>query len=96
MKRRTMLWTLVALNVVLATALAWKLGGEPTAHAQARARGDYVMVPGRVEGATSGVVYVVDTRNGLLSAFMYDRSGRELNTMQPIDLARFMSPAGRR
>jgi hypothetical protein len=97
MKRRTMLWMLAALNVVLATALVWKLGGEPSAQAQMRGpRGDYVMIPAKMQGANNGVVYMIDTRNGLLSAFIYDNSAKELVSMPPIDLARFMSPAGRR
>ena len=96
MRKRTMLWMLLAVNVALATALVWKIGGEPTAHAQVRARGDYVMIPGKVSGASNGVVYVVDTRNGLLGAFIYDHSGKDMSTMAPIDLARFMSPTGRR
>ena len=96
MKKRTMLWMLAALNAVLATALVFKLGGEPTAQAQARARGDYVMVPGLVNGVSNGVVYVVDTRNGLLSAFTFDHNTKEMQAMPPIDLNRVLGAGGRR
>lgn len=96
MKKRTMLWMLAALNAGLAMALLFKLGGEPVAAAQVRARGDYVMVPARVSGVSNGVVYMVDTRNGLLSAFTYDHGAKDLQSMPPIDLNRVLGAGGRR
>ena len=69
MSRSRLLWTLAVLNAVLVTALCWKLGGENRAYAQRAGRGDYVMLPGKVTTAPNGVIYMVDTRNGLLECF---------------------------
>jgi hypothetical protein len=94
MKGRLM-WALLGLNVVLLLALVAQLAIEPAMaqdatepFAQARRPADYVMVPGEVIGGQSAVVYVIDTSNGLLSAISYDQSRNELQSMEPIDLAR--------
>ena len=88
MKRRTVLWALAALNAALLVALMWKLGAENVAHAQRGGRGDYLMIPAKVSGASNGVIYMVDTRNGLLGAFVYDNNKHDLLTMDPINLNR--------
>ena len=44
----------------------------------AAARGEYIMVPAKLSGAPNGVVYMVDTRNGLLGGFIYDQNRRDL------------------
>ena len=87
MKSR-ILWTLVALNVLLVVTLVARLSGDNAAVAQVRRPAEYIMIPGEVGGGTSAVVYIVDTTNGLLGAMTYDDSRRELNTMPPIDLSR--------
>ena len=96
MSRRKLLWALAALNAVLLVALSWKMAGENTAHAQgAPARGDLLMVPAKVVGANNGVVYIVDSRNAMLTAFFYDNNTKAMNTMPPIDLNRvFAQGAG--
>jgi hypothetical protein len=94
MKRSNVLWALAGLNAFLLVMLVWKLGGESAAHAQAPARGDYVMVPARVAGATNGVVYMIDTRNGMLSAFIYDSNRKDFNVMDPINLHRIFENGG--
>jgi hypothetical protein len=90
-----MIWSLAALNALLLVALTWKLGGEPAAHAQAGGvRGDFIMVPAKVSGANNGVVYMVDTRNMALSAFIFDSNRKSLDVMAPIDLNRIMEAGG--
>lgn len=90
MRRTKLLWTLAALNACLLVALSWKMAGENVAHAQAGgpSRGDLLMVPAKVTGANNGVVYMVDSRNAMLTAFFYDSNQKALNTMPPIDLNR--------
>ncbi len=94
MRRSTLLWALALLNAVLLVALTAKLGGENTAQAQVRGRGDYVMVPARMSHAPNGVMYIIDTRNGLLSGFAYDSNRNDLATMAPINLARVFAAGG--
>lgn len=89
MKRSTVLWALAVLNALLLVALTWKLGGENRAHAQAGGRGDYILVPGRMAQANSGVIYVIETRNGVLGAVVYDSNRKVLNAIQPLPLNRF-------
>lgn len=94
MRRRTMLWALVALNALLLVVLTWKLGGDNPAQAQARGgRGDYIMVPGRVNTAPNGVMYIVDTRNGLIGGMTFDPNARGLITLPPISLGRVFEAA---
>ena len=88
MSRSRLLWTLAVLNAVLVTALCWKLGGENRAYAQRAGRGDYVMLPGKVTTAPNGVIYMVDTRNGLLTWFKYDSNRSEVEVAEPINLTR--------
>ena len=46
-------------------------------------------------GGTGDVVYIIDTSNGKLGAMTYDDARHELQTMQPIDIARvFTGGAG--
>lgn len=94
MTRRQILWALAALNAVLLVALSWKLGVENVAHAQRAARGEYIMVPARVTGANNGIIYMIDTRNQLLSGFSYDNNKNEFVTLQPISLARMLEGGG--
>src|SRR5688500_8823615 len=93
MTRRQILWALAALNAVLLVALSWRVGGENVAHAQRAARGEYIMVPARVSGANNGIIYMIDTRNQLLSGFSYDNNKDQFVTLQPISLARLLEGA---
>jgi hypothetical protein len=94
MRRSTLLWALALLNAVLLVALTAKLGGENTAQAQARGRGDYVMIPARMTHAPNGVMYIIDTRNGLLSGFAFDSNRGDLAAMPPINLGRVFAAGG--
>jgi len=84
-------WALIVLNVLLLGNLAFR-GLTPAAHAQAGARpSDYLMITGEVVGGNSAVVYIVDTRNGLLNARAVDNNKQLQDVMQqPIDLNRDM------
>ena|SRR5438552_17556635 len=99
--KSTILWALVALNALLLctfigritrenAALAQPAGGKPNDPNAPRPRmpGDFVMISGDVTGGVSGVVYIVDTTNGYLSAMTYDDTRGELSAMPKIDLAR--------
>ena len=86
-------WALVALNVVLAAALAVRWMKPQTAMAaQAAARpGDYIMVPAEVVGGSSTLIYVVDTTNNQLSGMAYDQN--RLVALPPLDLNRVWTAA---
>jgi hypothetical protein len=96
MKRSKVLWGLLGLNVFLVIVLSLKLGvAERPAHAgNALAGGDYIMAPARVTGFNNGVIFVLDTNDGILSAFSYDNNRKELNTMDPIPLTRLFQGGG--
>src|SRR4030095_12600414 len=98
MKRSKVLWGLVALNVFLAVVLLFKrVAAERPAHANnALAGGDYIMAPARITGFNNGVVFMLDTNNGVLSAFTYDNNRKQLDTMDPIPLTRLFEGGGRK
>jgi hypothetical protein len=94
MKYRKLLWALAALNAALLLALVWKLGGETPAAAQmVRARGEMLMVPADVPVMQNGVVYMIDTQNGVLAGFSFDQNARQFVIMQPLDLNRIFAAA---
>src|SRR3982750_1390646 len=87
--KSTILWGLVALNVVLLITFVGQYTRPNAAHAQAgaaRRPADYIMIPGEVTGGTSSVVYMIDTSNGMLGAMTYDDTRKRLENMPPIDL----------
>jgi len=100
--RSKLVWALVALNVLLLTALVGQWVGPSAAVAQvggaAAARpSDYIVLPGTVQGSPTELVYMIDTQNGLLSARFFD--GQAFQDMAPIPLNRVFNqggPAGRR
>ena len=100
--KTTVLWTLVVVNALLlgsflgrftqsGSAIAQPNRGQPAAPRP----GDYMMIPGEVTGGSAGVVYIVDTTNGKLSAMSYDESNRKLVSMQATDLAPIFQAAAR-
>jgi hypothetical protein len=93
MKHKKVVWGLMILNAVLAVVLIWKLGGENPARAQGLARSEFIMVPADIPGASSGAVYIVDTRNALMSGFVYDQNRNIIDVMAPIDLGRLFTAA---
>lgn len=86
--RNKMLWALALLNVLLAATLVGRFARSSQAVAQVRRPADYLMVPGQISGGSAGVIYVVDSTNGLLGAMTYDSSHDELDAMPYIDLNR--------
>ena len=99
--KSTILWVLVALNALLLftfigrvtrdnAAMAQPAGSKDKDNPNARPRmpGDMVMISGEVSSGVNGVVYIVDTTNGYLSAMTYDDSRGELSAMPKIDLAK--------
>jgi hypothetical protein len=87
--KSTMIWALGALNVLLLAAFVGQVTRPNSAVAQAGGRpGDYIMLPGEVNGGSGAVVYIVDTSNAQLSAMTLDPNAKGLVAMPPIDLAR--------
>lgn len=91
--KSTMLWALVALNVLLCvTFLSRFTPGNTAVAAQnaqnARRPGEYAMIPGEITGGSAGVVYIIDTTNGLLTAASYDQTagGGKLVSQAQINL----------
>lgn len=80
MKRRgNSIGGLIALNIVLLTVLGL-ISFAPTVQAggTTSAAGDYILVGGSINGATSNAVYILDQRSGALLSFLYDRSKKKL------------------
>jgi hypothetical protein len=93
--KSTILWALGALNVLLVVALINKYVPEQKATAQAARPSDYLMVPGELTGIPNGVIFIIDTNNGQLSAMSYDDNTNNLNPMPRIDLGQvFKAGAG--
>ncbi len=89
MKSKTVV-ALVALNCLLLAALLMQWWKPTPAYGQAAGRAsDYIMIPGKVVGGNSSLVYMIDTQNGLLSARTYD--GTQIQDKRPaIDLDRVL------
>ena len=68
---------LIALNAVLLLALA-AVSLAPTVSAQAgsRARGQYGMISGEVQGAEVAAIYIVDASNQEMISLYWDRNRR--------------------
>jgi hypothetical protein len=80
---------LILLNAALLGVLAL-VAFSPRADAQApraRAKGQYAMVSGKVQGVTESVIYIADAANEQLAAARYDRSRKSLNVIGVRDLA---------
>ena len=91
--KRIFIWSLVAVNALLAAAVVARLLPENTALAQNRRSGDYMMIPGNLPGEAASVVFVIDSANGLLGGMAYDDSAKHLQTMPSIDLNRVFDAA---
>ncbi len=87
--RRPVVWALVGVNILLGVTFALKMVKPDVANAQATGRqGDYLMIPGQVNGGVTAVVYVLDMTNHKLGAMAYDDSQKQLNTMKARDIDR--------
>lgn len=93
--KNKIVWTLVALNILLAATLVVRVAKPNNAMAQQGGRpSDYSMIPGEVIGGTSGVVYIVDESNGRLSAMSFNDANKTLDVMPPIELSQIYAAAG--
>jgi hypothetical protein len=92
--KSAVLWALGALNVILAAILINKYLPEQAAHAQAGRPSDYIMVPGQLNGIPNGVVFMIDTSQGYLSAMSYDDTQNQLSPMPKIDLNQVFRAGG--
>jgi hypothetical protein len=102
--KRKIFWSLAVLNVALLAMFIMRQTRDNAAMAQratgvgvvgaAGRSGDYVLIPGEVNGGNSEVVYVIDTVGQQLSAVAYDDSRQTVDAMTPVDLGRLMQPTG--
>jgi hypothetical protein len=89
--KRTLLWALVAINVVLLAALVSPYIHGNAAMAQragAGRRPEIMLIPGEQPGGNSAVVYLVDTANRQLAAVSLNQRGNGLDVLAPQDLER--------
>jgi hypothetical protein len=91
--KSTVMWGLIGLNAVLLFVFAGGFNRVHTAQAQLRRPAEYVLIPGRVNGGSTSLVYIIDATNGKLGAMGYDDPTRQLQTMPSIDLNRVFSAA---
>ena len=89
MKNR-ILWCLASINLALAAAFILPRLGVNSAVAQGRVErpSDYLLLPGEVSGADRGIVYIIDTSNGQMSAVAFEDSSGRIEVMPPTDLTR--------
>ena|SRR5688572_801339 len=92
--KSTVLWALAALNVLLVAILVNKYLPDNAAYAQARPS-EYLMVPGQVTGVSTGVIFIVDTSKGELSAMTFDDTRDNFKPLPRISLEQvFRAGAG--
>jgi hypothetical protein len=91
--RSKAVWALLALNLLLLASLLGQYVRPNAAYAQVPRPSDYVMIPGESVGANSGIVFIIDTQNGLLGARTYD-GARIIDMVPPIDLNRIFNNGG--
>ena len=83
------LWALAGLNIGLALMFVFGSVSENQAMAQRVVRpADYILIPGDIPGADAGVVYIIDSSNGMLGAMAYNDSKDVLDIMQTVNIAR--------
>src|SRR4051812_43404984 len=92
--KSAVLWGLGALNVLLAVIVINRFIPEQRAHAQGGRPSDYLMVPGQINGISTGVVFMVDTDKGELSAMTYDDTKNAISPMPKIDLNQVFKAGG--
>jgi hypothetical protein len=88
--KSTILWALVVLNVALLASFVWRLIPEKTAVAQQAAAptraGELLVLPVEVNGASQGIVVMVDQTNGIFGELSFDESTNKPGFMPPINL----------
>src|ERR1700676_3994844 len=81
-------WGLACLNVFLLVVVVNRYSKPNAAMAQGLAPGDYLTAPGTITGQSDGVVFVLDTRNGLMPAMQYDSGKQTFGSLPSIDVNR--------
>ena len=91
--KRTVFWTLIAINVVLLAALLAPYIQPNSAMAQRTGGGgrrpELMMIPAQpIGGGASDIVYLIDTQNRRLGAIALNNRGNGLDSLAPQDLNR--------
>jgi len=82
-------WCLLGMNIALLAMFVLPRMKPNTALAQRAERpADYILIPGTILGIDRGIVYVIDSSNGQMSALAYDDASGRLGVMPPTDLLR--------
>lgn len=82
-------WCLIGINIALLTIFVFPRIKPNTAVAQRAERpADYILIPGTVVGLDRGIVYVIDSSNGLMSALFFNDVTGRIDVMAPKDLQR--------
>jgi len=85
------IWALAVVNVLLLASLCLR-SLTPSASAQAVRPSDYIMIPAEVVGGNNAVIFMIDTRAGMLNARSMDTQGRNLIDLgAPIELGRMLN-----
>ena len=88
MKSR-IIWCLIGINIALLAMFVLPRIKPNTAVAQRAERpSDYLLIPGAILGRDNGIVYIIDSSNGLMSAMVFDDASGRLQVMPPKDLLR--------
>jgi hypothetical protein len=88
------LCSLVLLNAALLAAVMMRYTRANEARAMARAP-DYLAIPSKIPSSSSGVVYVLDTTNHLLTTVSFDSGAaqnQKMKTWPTIDLDAIFNP----
>jgi hypothetical protein len=84
------IWALAVVNVLLLASLCLR-SLTPSAQAQNVRPSDYIMIPADVVGGSNAVIFMIDTRSGMLNARSLDLQGNNLIDLgAPIDLGRVL------
>jgi hypothetical protein len=97
--KTTLVWALVALNVLLAGALVGRSMRPNAAVAQGVAGGrpgDYTIIPVDFPGATVGSIIVLDNVTGEMSAIQTDESAGRMVGLPRVNVTRLFDVAGNR
>lgn len=90
MMKRSRYTALLAINAALLAALAASVLAPTSATAQRdeanRARGDYTMLAGQVQGMEENAIYLVDVNNREVIAVRWDRNNHSFSPLGYRDL----------
>jgi hypothetical protein len=90
MRSKTVL-ALILLNLILLGSLWFRNGFSRSANAQIPKipePSEYIIVSGEAQGVSGGVLYLIDTRNHLMSVRAMNPNQNKIADFDPIDLSR--------